>query len=122
MKPQLWSALKQTIEKNYTIPTYAAEVLAQSWSFIEKANLLNVESKLLDASYLAFLDEQIQLGARGEEWTNVLRRRKTQLSPYVDKILTTLTLQTAGGTVVIKFCGEDDSLVLFEALDNSDNP
>lgn len=117
IEPQLWAALKKKAQEHFVIPNFAAEIFSQPWDFIEKAYSPNLETKPLDASYLAFLDEQIELGARGEEWSNVLRHRKTMLSPYVGRSLTTLSIPTSGGTVVIKFCSDDDSLVMFEALE-----
>lgn len=42
---------------------------------------------LLDRSYLGFLDDQIAIGARGQEWTNILKARKKAILPYLDKPL-----------------------------------
>lgn len=46
-----------------------------------------VKSHTLDISYIDFLDEQIRLGARGEEWTRILRARKAALVPHVGRNL-----------------------------------
>lgn len=40
------------------------------------------EDSCFDESYIAFLDEQIQLSPRGPEWTERLKRRRTGLAPF----------------------------------------
>lgn len=47
----------------------------------------NVEPSGFDESYLDFLSVQIRLNARGEEWSDRLRFRKTNLSQYCNKPL-----------------------------------
>ena len=46
-----------------------------------------VESYCLDPSYIAFLDEQIALNARGDGWTARLKQRREKLLPYCDRML-----------------------------------
>jgi hypothetical protein len=41
-----------------------------------------LEEHVFDATYLGFLDEQIQADARGPEWTARLLRRRAALAPY----------------------------------------
>lgn len=41
--------------------------------------------KELKPDYLDFLREQIQLNARGQEWTDILRKRLSALEPFVGK-------------------------------------
>jgi hypothetical protein len=41
-----------------------------------------VEESSFDESYIEFLDEQIRLGPRGPEWTDILRRRREGLRPF----------------------------------------
>jgi hypothetical protein len=47
----------------------------------------SLRRKNLDASYIAFLDEQIELKSRGIEWVERLQRRRRLLAPYVDSEL-----------------------------------
>ena len=46
-----------------------------------------VESHCFDDSYIAFLDEQIELNAKGDAWTERLRLRCSRLSPYCNRTL-----------------------------------
>jgi len=41
-----------------------------------------VEESTLDQTYIDFLDEQILLGARGPEWTELLRGRRESIRSY----------------------------------------
>ena len=46
-----------------------------------------VEAKVLERSYLDFLDDMIAREHRGPEWTEVLKRRRNALSSYCGKLL-----------------------------------
>lgn len=43
-----------------------------------------IEVHRFDESYLEFLDQQIALNARGDEWTDRLHRRRKNLSSYAN--------------------------------------
>jgi hypothetical protein len=47
----------------------------------------SVEIHSFDQSYIQFLEEQIELEARGPEWTELLKRRKVNLENYADREL-----------------------------------
>ena len=40
-----------------------------------------------DSGYIDFLDHQIEVGARGPEWTNLLKARRQAFLQYLDKTL-----------------------------------
>ena len=111
---QLWENLKRQIKTRYHATDFVCEILAKLWSDIEQQYSVTEETKSLDTSYLAFLDKQIELEPRGKDWTRILRTRRDALWPYVGRVLTTLSITTSEGVIVIKFCYDDNSLVLFE--------
>ncbi len=43
-----------------------------------------MEESCFDSTYLDFLDEQIELNARGDEWSDRLRRRRSGLADWCD--------------------------------------
>jgi hypothetical protein len=53
----------------------------------QASEVSSVRRKKLDANYIAFLDEQIQLKPRGIEWDERLQRRRRLLAPFVDSEL-----------------------------------
>lgn len=48
---------------------------------------LHVEEHSFDSSYIEFLDEQIRLNARGDEWSSRLRDRRQHLAPFANQRL-----------------------------------
>lgn len=46
-----------------------------------------LEEHSFDTSYLEFLDEQIELNARGDEWSDRLRRRRSGLAEWCGRPL-----------------------------------
>ena len=57
------------------------------WARNEVASVRELESKVLDQSYLDFLDDMIAREPRGPEWAEVLRRRRAALTEYCGKLL-----------------------------------
>jgi hypothetical protein len=45
---------------------------------------LGVEESRFDSTYLDFLDQQVELNARGDEWSDRLRRRRARLADWCD--------------------------------------
>ena len=44
-----------------------------------------IEEHAFDETYIEFLDEQIQLNARGDEWSARLRKRREGLLPFTNR-------------------------------------
>ena len=47
----------------------------------------SLEEHSFDESYIAFLDDQIALNARGDAWTERLRQRRARLFAYCHRTL-----------------------------------
>src|SRR5690606_21412082 len=65
------------------------------------ADAVGVEESTYDKSYIEFLDLQIELNARGPEWTDLLRRRRATLAPFCDCRLISGRIPMEGGDVVV---------------------
>ena len=70
--------------------------------------------KALDESYLAFLDQQIGLCPRGEEWNAVLRKRRQALTGFVGKVLLDGVVRVSGKSVFIKVDPEGKKVLYWE--------
>jgi hypothetical protein len=81
------------------------------------ANARDVEMSCFDQSYIAFLDEQIQLGPRGPEWTEILMRRREGLRPYCDVPLLTGHIRIGRFDTRIKVDPETRRVVFWEQWD-----
>lgn len=69
---------------------------------------------ILDESYLAFLDEQMRLCPRGEEWNAVLKKRRQALARFVGKALMDGIVRASGKQVFIKIDPEDKRVIYWE--------
>jgi len=77
---------------------------------------MQVESKEIEKSYIDFLQEQIEVNARDEEWINLLKRRKEALNPFVGKTLSFLSITNADRDLLwVRFNPEDNHVVLVES-------
>lgn len=47
----------------------------------------DVDEHVFDESYIQFLDQQIELNARGDAWSERLRRRRDVLATWTDRSL-----------------------------------
>jgi hypothetical protein len=76
------------VESNLT-KHFSETVLAASdlpaWVGKNVASVRGLDEKILDQSYLDFLDEQIALSPRGPEWTKVLQKRRAALAGHCGK-------------------------------------
>ena len=48
------------------------------------STVTGIETSSFDVTYLKFLDQQIELNARGDEWSNRLRLRRSGLADWCD--------------------------------------
>lgn len=71
----------------------------------------SVELKKLEADYLEFLQQQIQLNARGDEWTGVLRQRLEALKAYVGREILTATFYSKSDVMTFKIDMETSELL-----------
>ena len=51
------------------------------------SSVAGIETSSFDVTYLEFLDEQIELNARGDEWSQRLRSRRAGLADWCDILL-----------------------------------
>ena len=64
--------------------------------------VVGLSQTTLDQSYLDFLDEQIRLCPRGEEWNAILKRRRNVLAPFVGRQLVGGEIPTSRGQAWVK--------------------
>ena len=76
----------------------------------------SVEEKAVAVDYIEFLHEQIKLGARGPEWTELLKRRITVLEPYVNRRVITVMCRREPFCATIKICSETMEAIGLEVI------
>lgn len=67
------------------VPSWVREILIDGPDQISEPDGINIETQVVDRSYLEFLEEQIRIGARGPDWSTVLRARVNAMSPLIDQ-------------------------------------
>ncbi len=61
-----------------------------------------IEEHTFDSTYIEFLDEQIRLNARGDEWSKRLRKRRLQMAPLTDQRLISGRISIPDGDLSIE--------------------
>jgi len=81
---------------------------------LERAD--DFEYRIFDSSYLQFLDEQIDLNARGAEWTKLMTARRRNLSEYAGIELLNASSETTSGHYSAKIDPRSGVVVHWERL------
>jgi hypothetical protein len=103
MKEETWNLVKTAIESVCDAPHWLKEFASVQYSEISRLHEFeeaadgevarpHLEEQLVRQDYLEFLKEQIQLNARGAEWTALLQRRLDALRPFVGKNVQVVTI------------------------------
>ncbi len=98
-----------------------AQVVQQSEELpaVIRANALNATSvgnEPFDESYVEFLDVQIELAARGPEWTELLKRRRAALLLFCNQSLISGHITSAGRLYTVYIDPETKTVVHWEEL------
>jgi hypothetical protein len=81
------------------------------------ADALAIEESQFDETYIEFLDEQIQLGARGPEWTVRLRQRREGLRPYCRVVTIRGVIPAGERHFTVRVLPEQGAVVYWEEYD-----
>lgn len=74
----------------------------------------HIEEHTFDSSYIEFLDEQIRLNARGDDWNSRLRDRSQHLAPFADQRLIRGKIPIPGGDLSIEVEPESARVIHWE--------
>lgn len=98
MTPETWKTLVKAVGEIPNCPSWLEQQAGLSWEAVSQLPVVDqtrtgqhavpsIEEEAVAPDYLDFLREQIELGARGPEWSDMLRQRLTALEPFVGKQL-----------------------------------
>jgi hypothetical protein len=125
MTPEIWKTLVKAIEEIPNCPSWLQQQAQLSWDAMSRLPALDgtidgqdgapvVEQKAMTADYLDFLREQIELNARGSEWSTVLKNRLTALQPFVGKKLIVGSFYCKPHSATVRINPESNAVVLVE--------
>lgn len=110
-----WNSIRRQISHAPFQSGWVAVVAGQPLRTLGEHWEVSCESKILDQSYIDFLDEQIELDALGAESTAVLRDRRQALKPWVGCKTAFLSISHGPKTLWIRFNPENCRIILLEA-------
>ena len=79
------------------------------------------ERRVFDQSYLDFLREQIALEPRGPEWTAILMRRLSALTPFCGAPTLSATIPTMAGDFCIRVDAQSRQVIHYEQYEPAGN-
>jgi hypothetical protein len=83
-----------------------------------EAIVVNVQARSFDESYLAFLDEQIELAPRGPEFAEKLRKRREGLREFCNIPLISGRISNGASNIWIKVEPERRAVIYWEDYEN----
>jgi len=125
MTPETWKTLVKAVGEIPNCPSWLKEQAELSWEAVSQLPVVDgtsneqhavpmVEQKVVAPDYLDFLREQIELNARGREWSAVLKNRLIALEPFVGKQLVVATFYFKPHTATLRINPETKGLAHVE--------
>ena len=96
------------------VPSYAASLCKLTLHELKEVAAVHFEVDKFDDSYIDFLQEQIELNARGEEWSKVLQARMYALKSYSGIELGSIRIEFERRYIWIRYLPSELKVVLFE--------
>ena len=112
-KPTLeeYSQMRALIAQSDSIPEWILEMFAKPFQNVAE---ITIEENVPKKDYLDFLAQQIELEARGPDWTLELRRRHDALEPYLDHLLAWWSVASAKKRASIRVTRDYQTIVYLE--------
>lgn len=110
----IFIAIKLVKQAALRLPNWFSLLSDEQVESMRKSESASLEIRKVDPSYLDFLRKQIELGARGPEWTAILEERLKAIAPFVNKEVATLTLNRSNETVFADLDVEAGKLIRIE--------
>ena len=106
------------IGSNADVPTWVRHVLEKDLDSLAAGGpgdaYVSCELRPVTESYMGFLREQIELNARGDQWTEVLATRLSRLLPHVGRPLLAVSIGRPGVGLMMRFCPQKYDLIHWE--------
>ena len=125
MTSEIWKTLVRALGEIPNCPSWLQLQTQLSWEAVSRLPALDeasngkdaapvVEQKAVAPDYLSFLREQIELNARGPEWSDVLRKRLVALEPFVGRELLVVTFYCKPHSAIVRINPETKAVAHME--------
>ena len=102
------------LEAHPDLPAWAQRILKNGI----RGEDFHVSEQVFDASYLDFLNEQIALNARGDEWSKILKKRVEILNAWVGVPHWSITVSDVQSGRVSAYADAKNQQVFHVEIDN----
>jgi hypothetical protein len=80
-----------------------------------------LEEHRFDESYIEFLDTQIRLNARGNDWTDRLKQRRKALAPFLNLMLIRGKVNAGGKMFTVEIDPRGPRVVYWEQYEEDES-
>ncbi|WP_437333118.1 hypothetical protein [Sorangium sp. So ce394] len=120
-----WALVQMIVSRTPVLPDWVRECAKIRYDAIgslpvvddaEEGELARpgVELRSVSSDYLEFLREQIELNARGEEWTAVLQRRLKALEPFEGQRVLTVMFHRKPKSLTLRIDPRSETILGYE--------
>lgn len=114
---EIWDAVRSKIVQRPDLPDSVMGLLKQPIIEAESLGEVKCEEQQVEQSYLDFLQEQIDVNARGDEWSSLLKQRYQALKPYLGTKVGFLSFTSPDWSLWIRFEPSTFQIVWIEYFD-----
>lgn len=114
---EIWDAIRSQAVQRPDLPANVMDLLRQPFTEVTLLGEIKCEEQHIKQSYLDFLQEQIILNARGDEWSSLLKQRHHALEPYLGRKVGFLSFTSSDWSLWIRFEPGTLQTVWFEYFD-----
>src|SRR4051812_17997161 len=95
-----WKDIRPVLLGMRDLPAWVVEVIDGDSTLLPEG--VSLEDEYVDASYIEFLREQIDLAPRGPQWNQVLKTRMSALEPEVGQTLTRVAIRHGDAEFILR--------------------
>lgn len=85
LNDSIWDTIRGLITDASYSSDWAKRICRTPLSAIREQTMLRFEERVIDSSYIDFLQQQIDVEVRGAEWTALLKQRRSALRHFIGK-------------------------------------
>jgi hypothetical protein len=120
-----WALVQMIVSRTTVLPDWVRECAKIGYDAIVSLPVVEdadagelarpgLELRSVSSDYLEFLREQIELNARGEEWTAVLQRRLTALEPFEGQPVLTVMFHRKPKSLTLRIDPQSETILGYE--------
>ena len=110
----VWDIIKRGEQQG--VPSWICKLQQNEIDALVEKQRCSVHTNVVDESYITFLEQQISLGARGPQWSGILKKRIDELKRFIGKNVSTVMFACDEVTVTIRIDPEMETILFVEVV------